>query len=142
MSEVIDKAKWQLKSASVVYCLQNDVTEVPFDKHDYVWQCASNHICHFVNWLYNNDFLELQSEVQDFNCYEYVKNEIDYTLLEEDLKPCIVDFVKSYYETYLDDYGAYLDSEHKTMLGVTFESCDYEKISKVIDKAYKEYMAK
>ena len=86
--------------------------------------------------------MELKREVTNFDCYEYVKNELDYTLLEEDLKPCIVDFVKSYYETYLDDYGAYMTNENKTMLGVTFESHDYEKLSKVIDKAYKEYMAK
>lgn len=142
MSDVIDKAKWQLKSASIVYCLQNGLEEVPFDKHEVVWQCASNHICHFVNWLYNNDFLELKREVTNFDCYEYVKNELDYTLLEEDLKPSIVDFVMDYYDKYIDDYGEFLDSENKTMLGITFEKSDYDKLSKVIDKAYKKYLEK
>lgn len=137
----MDKAIWQYDTV-LEYCKKNN--KKIDDKT--LFRYSANHIGLFVTWLIENDLLKNSEFLSDFESIkkhkmtgtDFLEKRFDYTLVKEDIKPEVLEFMSDYYENrYLSDYGKVIGDR---IFETDFSWNDYVLIKEMIDKEFKKYV--
>lgn len=148
----IDRADWHWDAAEKAFRERTGKTgELTEEQQDMVWHYAADHIGLFLRWIIDNGFETDDEDIVDreecervragkLSGADYLMNNCDGKLCEEDLSGDIIPFVIDYYEQYLKDYfEIVVGSGCYSLLSGDKE---YNKIRPYIDKAYGNFTSK
>lgn len=116
-------------------------------------EAGGTHIGMFIAWILNNNLegelhrTESQESIskvknREMTGTEFLINECDEKFWEDDLNTEGLEFTKFYYESnaYFSDYEKALAANEPTLYHVPDTWDNYDKISVLIDKAYKKWL--
>lgn len=148
----IDRADWHWDSAEKLYRetygIFGELTET---QEDEIWSLAANHIGLFIRWIIENRMEGNDSDVEEcekvrngqMSGTEYLLNDCDGKLWDEDIREDILPFIEFYYNSdgYYKDYSeCCTDDYNKKCFGVTSSEDDYLRLRKKVDEAYKNFL--
>lgn len=148
-----DESEWYWDTACEEYLVQTNKKSEELNDTDrnIIWSYARNHIAMFLTWLIDHDFYNY-TDVYEFEetkkvkerrmtGSEFLEKYCDDVLCNEDISEEVRDFAGNYYQIYIEKYAEYMsDKSDKKMYATAFSWADYDKIKKIIDNDYLEFM--
>ena len=148
----IDRIDWHWDDAEAYYRINHgggSGKELTQEQIRTIALHAGNHIGLFLRWLVDRDLQSpeaLPEKVEKLRAggmtgAEFLMEECDGRLWEEDISPQAMPFVREYYDggKYFEDYGDCCLGDDKPLYGTLTSEEDYRQLSARIDRAYEEF---
>lgn len=148
----IDRADWHWDSTEELYrktySITGDFTE---EQEDEIWSLSANHIGLFLRWIIENGMEGDEADEEEcekvrngqMSGSEYLLNNCDGKLWDEDIREDILPFVEYYYHAngYFKDYADCCTNDNdKPLYGIISSENDYLQLKEKISGAYRNFM--
>lgn len=148
----IDRADWHWDSTEELYrktySITGDFTE---EQEDEIWSLSANHIGLFLRWIIENGMEGDEADEEEcekvrngqMSGSEYLLNNCDGKLWDEDIREDILPFVEYYYNAngYFKDYAdCCINDNDKPLYGIISSENDYLQLKEKISEAYRNFM--